>query len=69
MSAQAGTDYEVKKGGPRMRAYVVFFGFTGQGIQKIKESPARVEAAKQTVRSMGGEFKPSMDYSAAGTKQ
>ncbi|MDA8085272.1 MAG: GYD domain-containing protein [Nitrospiraceae bacterium] len=40
-----------------MHAYVIFFGFTAQGIQKIKDSPARVEAAKQTVREMGGDVK------------
>jgi len=57
MLSQAGTDHEAKKGGATMHTYVVFFGFTAQGIQKIKESPARVEAAKQTVRSMGGEVK------------
>jgi uncharacterized protein with GYD domain len=40
-----------------MASYLVLFGFTSQGIQQIKESPARVEAAKQTVRSLGGEVK------------
>lgn len=40
-----------------MPTYIMLFGFTPQGIQKIKESPARVEAAKQVVRSMGGEVK------------
>ena len=57
MLAQAGTEHEAKKGGPPMHAYVVFFGFTGQGVQRIKESPAGVDAARQTVRSMGGEVK------------
>jgi uncharacterized protein with GYD domain len=33
------------------------FSFTQQGIQQVKESPARVEAAKKTVQSMGGEVK------------
>lgn len=40
-----------------MNTYVIFFGFTAQGIQKIKDSPKRVEAAKQTVKQMGGEMK------------
>ena len=40
-----------------MHTYLVLFGFTGQGIQKIKDSPARVEAAKKTVKAMGGETK------------
>jgi len=40
-----------------MRSYLVLFGFTPHGIENIKESPARVEAAKETVRSMGGEVR------------
>lgn len=40
-----------------MASYLVLFGFTPQGIQHIKESPRRVEAAKQIVRSMGGEVR------------
>jgi len=40
-----------------MHTYAIFFGFTAQGIQEIRESPSRVEAAKQTVTSMGGEVK------------
>jgi uncharacterized protein with GYD domain len=40
-----------------MHTYLIFFSFTAQGIQKIKDSPARVEAAKQTVKAMGGEAK------------
>jgi uncharacterized protein with GYD domain len=31
-----------------MASYVVFFGYTEQGIKNIKDSPARVEAAKKT---------------------
>jgi len=38
-----------------MASYLMLFGFTAQGIQQIKESPKRVEAAKQTIRSLGGE--------------
>ncbi len=55
--AGQAADHDAKKEGPTMHTYVVFFGFTGQGIQNIKESPARVEAAKRTVKSMGGEVK------------
>ena len=40
-----------------MASYMVLFGFTPQGIQNIKESPKRVDAAKQLVRSMGGEVR------------
>ena len=38
-----------------MGTYLMLFSFTQQGIQKIKEGPARVEAAKNTIRQMGGE--------------
>ncbi len=37
-----------------MSTYVILFSFTAQGIQRIKESPGRVEAAKRTVEEMGG---------------
>lgn len=40
-----------------MASYLVLFGFTAQGIQQIKDSPKRVEAARQVVRSMGGEVR------------
>lgn len=49
--------HEVKKVVKTMHTYIIFFGFTGQGIKNIKDSPARVEAAKETVRSMGGKVK------------
>jgi uncharacterized protein with GYD domain len=57
MPGLAGTRHEAKEGGAKMHTYMIFFGFTGQGIRNIKDSPARVEAAKQTVKSMGGEMK------------
>jgi uncharacterized protein with GYD domain len=40
-----------------MHSYVIFFGLTAQGMQNIKDSPDRVEAAKQVVKAMGGEMK------------
>jgi uncharacterized protein with GYD domain len=40
-----------------MATYLMLFSFTQQGIEKIKESPARVEAAKKTIRQIGGEFR------------
>jgi uncharacterized protein with GYD domain len=40
-----------------MATYVMTFNFTEQGIQKVKDSPARVKAAKETVESLGGEVK------------
>ena len=40
-----------------MATYIMFFGFTEHGIKNIKESPNRVEAAKQSFRAMGVEVK------------
>jgi len=40
-----------------MATYIMFFGFTQQGILNIKDSPARVEAAKKTCQSMGATVK------------
>ena len=40
-----------------MATYIMLFGFTQQGIQNIKESPARVEAAKQAFQAMGAKVK------------
>ena len=40
-----------------MATYVVFFGYTEQGIRNIKDSPARVDAAKKTFEGMGAKVK------------
>ncbi len=40
-----------------MATYVLLVQFTQQGIQKIKDSPSRGEAAKELFKSMGGEMK------------
>ncbi len=40
-----------------MATYLIQFGFTQKGIEHIGESPARVEAAKETVRKLGGEVR------------
>jgi uncharacterized protein with GYD domain len=45
------------KGGNTMATYIMLFGFTQKGIKNIKESPARIDAAKQIIRSMGAEVK------------
>lgn len=42
-----------------MATYIVLFRFTQQGIQNIKESPARIDAAKQAFRDMGAAVKAS----------
>jgi uncharacterized protein with GYD domain len=38
-----------------MPTYLTLFSFTQLGIEKIKESPARVGAAKQIIHQMGGQ--------------
>jgi len=35
-----------------MATFAMLFSFTQRGIEKIKESPARIEAAKKTIRQM-----------------
>jgi len=40
-----------------MPTYITLGQWTQQGIEKVKESPARLEAFKQLVKSTGGEVK------------
>ena len=40
-----------------MATYISLLKFTCQGIEKIKESPARLDAAKQAFQAMGAELK------------
>lgn len=40
-----------------MATYLMLFRYTQQGIQNIKQSPARVEQAKKAFRDMGAEVK------------
>jgi len=40
-----------------MATYIVLLRYTQQGIQKIKEAPARIDAAKKAFRAMGAEMK------------
>ncbi len=40
-----------------MATYITLLRFTQQGIENIKESPARVEAARKTYEQMGAEVK------------
>lgn len=40
-----------------MSTYIMFFGFTEQGIHNIKDSPTRVEAAKKSFEAMGAKVK------------
>ena len=40
-----------------MATYIMLFGFTEQGIKNIKDSPARVQAAKQNFQAIGAKVK------------
>ena len=40
-----------------MPTYISLLRYTQQGVQNIKESPARLEAAKKVFKAMGGELK------------
>jgi len=40
-----------------MTTYVMLANWTDQGALKVKESPRRLDAAKQALKDMGGEFK------------
>ena len=57
MPGLAATDNAAKKEGPAMHSYVVFFGFTEQGVKTIKNSPARLDGVKKAIKDNGGVFK------------
>jgi len=40
-----------------MVTYITLLNSTGQGLKTIKESPSRLEKARQLLKSMGGELK------------
>ena len=40
-----------------MPTYIVLLRYTQQGAQKIKESPARLDAARNAFKAMGAELK------------
>jgi len=40
-----------------MTTYITLLRWTQQGVAQVKESPARLDAFKQLVKSMGGEVK------------
>ena len=40
-----------------MNTYITLLNFTQQGIEKIKESPARLDRAKVAIKAAGGELK------------
>ncbi len=39
-----------------METYIILGSFTQQGVNKIKESPARIEAARKATEAAGGKF-------------
>ena len=39
-----------------MSTYILLADYTDQGIRNVKESPARLDAAKELIRSLGGEL-------------
>jgi uncharacterized protein with GYD domain len=45
------------KGGNTMATYIMLIRYTQQGVQNMKESPARLDAAKQAFQAMGAEIK------------
>ena len=54
-----------------MATYLMLFRTTQQGGQKMEEAPARIQAAKELCRSLGGEVKQFLfllgQYDAAFT--
>ncbi len=38
-----------------MATYLILFSYTQEGIEKVKESPGRVQAAKETIHRLGGD--------------
>ena len=40
-----------------MASYIVLGNYTDQGIRNIKDSPGRVDAARELAKSLGAEFK------------
>ena len=50
-----------------MATYIVLFGYTDQGIRNIKDSPARIKAAKKIFQDLGANVKDF--YSVMGFGQ
>jgi uncharacterized protein with GYD domain len=40
-----------------MTTYILLLNWTDQGIRQVKDSPRRLDAAKQALKEEGGEFK------------
>jgi uncharacterized protein with GYD domain len=39
-----------------METYIILGNYTQEGVSKIKESPARIEAARKAIEAAGGKF-------------
>jgi uncharacterized protein with GYD domain len=39
-----------------METYIILGNYTQDGVSKIKESPARIEAARKAIEAAGGKF-------------
>ena len=40
-----------------MATYITLINWTQKGLENVKESPARLDAAKKAFQAMGGEIK------------
>ena len=40
-----------------MTTYIVLVNWTDQGVRNVRESPARLDAARKMLKDMGGEFR------------
>jgi uncharacterized protein with GYD domain len=40
-----------------MKTYIILLNYTEQGIKNIKESPARLDAARKAAEAVGGKLK------------
>jgi uncharacterized protein with GYD domain len=45
------------RGGMAMATYIMLHHYTKKGIEKIKESPTRLEAVKKAFKALGAELK------------
>jgi len=51
-----------------MATYITLLKYTEQGLKTIKESPSRLERAKQLLKSLGGELKSFHSCRVATTR-
>jgi len=54
------------KGGATMATYITLINWTQKGMENIKESPARLDAAKKAFQAVGGEIKDFFLVTGAG---